>query len=111
MDTPTETFPESYSAAARERVLKDLRTLATDAEALIRVTAHDVSEKAKEARDRLSVTIGKARASYEALQAQGLDSAKAAARQADDAIRKHPYESVGIAFGAGLLLGALMSRK
>jgi ElaB/YqjD/DUF883 family membrane-anchored ribosome-binding protein len=111
MDTHLENFPESYSAAARERVLKDLRTLATDAEALIRATAHDVSEKAKDARERLSTTIEKARSSYEVLQAQGLDKAKAAARKADDAVRQHPYESVGIAFGAGLLVGVLMGRR
>lgn len=33
------------------------------------------------------------------------------ARQADDAIRSHPYESLAIALGVGVLLGALIKRR
>jgi len=32
-------------------------------------------------------------------------------KEADRVIRKHPYESVGVALVAGLLLGALLSRR
>ena len=38
-------------------------------------------------------------------------SAKAAAKRADTVIRDHPYESIGIAFGIGLLVGVLVKRK
>lgn len=33
------------------------------------------------------------------------------ARVTDEAIRKHPYQALGIALGAGLLCGYLLSRK
>ena len=35
----------------------------------------------------------------------------AAARATDLTIREHPYESIGIAFGVGLLVGVLVARK
>ncbi|HVU33423.1 MAG TPA: hypothetical protein VHE61_08305 [Opitutaceae bacterium] len=52
-----------------------------------------------------------ARATCAALQAQGVTAAKQAAKRVDDTIREHPYESIGIALGVGILLGALLRRK
>ncbi|MDO8539317.1 MAG: DUF883 family protein [Opitutaceae bacterium] len=91
--------------------MADLKALAGDAEALIRATADDASDKAKEARSRLTAALEKAKANYEEFQAQGIESAKEAVKKADDTIRTHPYESIGIAFGIGLLVGALLRRK
>ncbi len=107
-------FPNMESAQgkiARERVLADMRTLVGDAEDLLKVTANDVGEKAKETRARLTAALERAKVSYAEMQAQGIESAKEAARKADEAIRSHPYESIGIAFGVGVLLGALLRRK
>ena len=35
----------------------------------------------------------------------------AGAKATDRAIREHPYQSIGIAFGVGLLIGVLVNRK
>ena len=35
----------------------------------------------------------------------------AVAKATDRTIREHPYESIGIAFGLGLLVGVLVARK
>ena len=35
----------------------------------------------------------------------------AGAKAADKTIRDHPYESIGVAFGLGLLIGVLVTRK
>jgi ElaB/YqjD/DUF883 family membrane-anchored ribosome-binding protein len=101
----------SQTSQARDRVLADLKTLASDSEALLRATASDVSEKAKEARARLTAALEKAKASCEDLQARGMESAREVAHKADVAVRAHPYESIAIAFGVGVLLGALLKRK
>ena len=45
------------------------------------------------------------------LQELSVASAKAAAKRADNVIRDHPYESIGVAFGIGLLVGVLVRRK
>jgi len=102
---------QAQSSLARERVLADLRTLARDSEALLKATAGDASDKAKEARSRFSAALERARATCNDLQEQALATAKAAATRADTVIREHPYESIGVAFGVGLLIGVLVARK
>jgi ElaB/YqjD/DUF883 family membrane-anchored ribosome-binding protein len=97
--------------AARERVATDLKSLASDAEALLRSTADDASDKAKEARARLTAAVEKARETCADLQERTVETAKQVAKKTDDTIRAHPYESIAVAFGVGILLGALLRRK
>lgn len=111
METHFPNMENAQSKLARDRVVADMRALAVDAEELLKVTASDMSEKAKETRERLAAALERAKASYAEMQAHGIESAKVAAKKADEAIRSHPYESVGIAFGVGLLLGALLRRR
>lgn len=91
--------------------MTDLKTLAADAEVLLRVTADDASDKAKDARARVAAALEKAKATCSDLQERSVETAKEAVKKADDTVRAHPYESIGIAFGLGLLLGALLRRK
>jgi len=111
METHFNEIEHAHSALARERVLADLRTLARDAEDLLKATAGDVTEKAKEARHRLTAALERAKSTCEDLQEQTLASARAAAKKADTVIRDHPYESIGVSFGVGLLIGVLVSRR
>ena len=111
METNYENLEQAHSLLARQRVLADLKTLARDAEDLLKATANDVSEKGKELRTRLAGTLERVKSTCSDVQDQTLASAKAAAQKADATIRKHPYESLGAAFGLGLLFGVLMSRK
>ena len=39
------------------------------------------------------------------------ESVKETAKKTDEAIRSHPYESIGIAFGVGVLIGVLIGRR
>lgn len=111
METHFPTMENSQSRLARERVMADLKTLASDAEDLLKATAGDVSEKAKDARLRVSAALDRAKTTYADLQEHGIESARAAVKQADETIRSHPYESVGIAFGIGILIGAVLRRR
>lgn len=111
METNFSNLEVAHSRMARERVLADLRALAHDAEALLKATADDVGEKAREARTRLTAALDRARSTCDELQEQALASARAAGTRADIVIRDHPYESLGIAFGFGLVLGILVSRR
>jgi len=111
MKPPAPSAEENRGQISRERVMADLAALAADAEALLRATAEDVSDKAKETRARVAAALEKAKATYQEYQAQGIESAQAAISKADQTIRTHPYQSIGIAFGVGILLGALLRRK
>ncbi|MGH7939745.1 MAG: DUF883 family protein [Limisphaerales bacterium] len=85
----------------------DIKRLARDAEELLRATAGEAGDKIKEVRQLLSKALESARVTCENLQDQTVESMKAA----DQTIRDHPYESMGIAFGVGMLLGLLAARR
>jgi ElaB/YqjD/DUF883 family membrane-anchored ribosome-binding protein len=63
------------------------------------------SEKS-EIRARLEAAVEKAKATCERLE----EKTVAAAKAADKAVREHPYQAIGIAFGVGVLIGVLASR-
>jgi len=111
METHFENFEQAQSQLARERVMADLRSLVHDSEELLKATAGDVSEKAREARTRLSAALERSKSTVADLQSQAMAGAKAAARKADTVIREHPYESLGVAFGVGLVIGVLVGRR
>jgi ElaB/YqjD/DUF883 family membrane-anchored ribosome-binding protein len=111
METHFEQLEQAHGLIVRERVLADLRKLARDAESLLRVTGSDVTEKGKALRARLAAALERAKTTCAELQEQAVASAKVAATKTDTVIRAHPYESIGIAFGIGLLVGVLVARK
>ena len=59
-----------------------------------------------EVRAKLEAAIEKARVACDRLQEQTLAAAKAT----DKAVREHPYQAVGVAFGLGVLIGVLVGR-
>ena len=98
---------EDANEASREKIVADFKTLMRDAEELVKATADDLGERAKDARERLKVALEKAKDSCSGLE----ERAAAGAKATDKVIREHPYESLGIAFGVGLLIGVLINRR
>ena len=92
---------------ANERLVRDLKALVRDAEELMKATAGQAGEKVTEMRTRLAAALESAKTTCHRLEEKTLAAAKAT----DRTIREHPYESVGIAFGVGLLVGVLVARK
>jgi ElaB/YqjD/DUF883 family membrane-anchored ribosome-binding protein len=89
------------------KLVSDLKVIAHDTEELMKASAGQVGEKAQEMRARLSAALDSAKAACHRLEEKAIEGAKAT----DKAIRQHPYESIGIAFGVGLLIGVLVTRK
>lgn len=111
METHFENMENAQGALARERVVADLKTLVKDSEELLKATVGDVNEKTKETRARLSAAIERAKATCEDVRERTTAVALGAAKRGDTVIRSHPYESIGVAFGVGLLIGVLVTRK
>jgi ElaB/YqjD/DUF883 family membrane-anchored ribosome-binding protein len=84
-----------------------LGTLADDAKALLAATAEVAEDKVIAARERLAAALEQGREAWETVQ----DRAVAGAKATDKAIRSHPYQSIGIAFGLGALIGFLLTRR
>jgi ElaB/YqjD/DUF883 family membrane-anchored ribosome-binding protein len=68
-------------------------------------TEHGDSEKGG-LRARLETATEKATELCKRLQ----DETAAAAKATDKAVREHPYQAIGIAFGVGLLVGVVAAR-
>lgn len=89
------------------RLISDLKRIVQDSEELLHATKDAVGDKAHAVRERLTGALEAAKRNCRQLEEQTLESAKAA----DKTIRDHPYESIGIAFGIGLMIGVLVTRK
>ena len=66
--------------------------------------AAEMTEHGREAAGRLAAALESARNRMQ-------ESTIASARATDRAIRDYPYPSLGIAFGVGILMGLLISRR
>jgi ElaB/YqjD/DUF883 family membrane-anchored ribosome-binding protein len=82
-------------------------TLAEDARALMAATADVAGEKAAEARKRLAAALESAKEIAGRVRDKAVESTKAA----DEAVRENPYQTIGIAFGVGALIGYLLARR
>ncbi|MBC8095869.1 MAG: DUF883 domain-containing protein [Akkermansiaceae bacterium] len=102
-----ETRSESDIEQSTEKLLQDLREVVRDGEELLKAGAEDLSERGAAAREKLAAALEMARETQHRLQERAVAGAKAA----DKMIRDNPYQSIGIAFGVGLLIGVLAGRK
>lgn len=92
------------AAARREQLVADLKVVVHDIENLLKSTAGQISQQA--AAD-LQGVLNRSKQLCAQLEAR----ASARLKQADQVIREHPYQSIGIAFAAGLLIGVLVNRR
>jgi ElaB/YqjD/DUF883 family membrane-anchored ribosome-binding protein len=85
----------------------DAGQLMEDAQALLTATAHIAEEKVVAARNRVAAAIQNGREVLDDLK----DKAIAGAKATDETIREHPYQSIGVALGVGVLLGYFLGRR
>jgi ElaB/YqjD/DUF883 family membrane-anchored ribosome-binding protein len=90
-----------------DRLVTDLKKSIGHAEDVLGAAAGQAGEKATEMRNRLAAVIESAKATCQRLE----EKTVAAAKATDRVIREHPYESIGVAFGLGMLIGVLVTRK
>ena len=95
MDKPTYADPNSIT------------TLAEDARALMAATADVAGEKVGEARKRLAAALDSGKQMLGRVKEKAVQGAEVA----DEAVREHPYQAIGIALGVGALIGYLAARR
>lgn len=99
------------TATQREKLMADLRTVVTDAEQLLKMTAGEVGEGAAGLRERLQERLNESKHSLLALQAAATDKARAVGHATDDYVHDHPWKSIAIAAGIGVIVGMLIGRR
>ena len=99
------------SEPSARRLMDDLRTVVSDAEALLAATAHDASDRAREARDRATGSVEQARKRLEDLERDVKARARAVADDANRYVEDNPWQSIGVAAAVGVVIGLLLGRR
>src|SRR5881392_2324575 len=102
-----ETRSAEEIEGSTEKLLQDLKAVVRDGEELLKAGAQDLSERGMAARERLAAALEVAKETRRKLQERAVNGARAT----DRIIREYPYQSIGIAFGAGMLVGLLANRR
>ncbi len=95
----------------KEKLISDFQSLLKDVDALIKEGTGHLGEKAQVIRDRVDQGVRRARVQLEELDHVVRDRSREAARVTDDFVHDHPWESAGVGFGVGLLLGILLGKR
>lgn len=95
---------------SKEKLMQDLRVVVSDAEELLRATAGQAGEKAAAARERIQESLVAAKERLVAAERAVVEKTKQAAKATDEYVHENPWKAVGIAAGAGLIIGMLISR-
>jgi len=96
---------------SKQKLVADLKVVVADAEELLRATASQAGEKVSVARERIQASLATAKVKLGEAERALLERTKEAARVTDDYVRDNPWQAVGIAAVAGLVLGILISRR
>ena len=87
-----------------QRAMDEAKAAAGEAGEQIKSAAGEMAEAGRE-------TMGRLGAAWESARNNIQEKAVHSARATDRVIRDHPYESLGIAFGVGVLIGVLVNRR
>jgi len=97
--------------ASREKLMEDLKAVVSDAEALLKATAHQTGEKIAEVRAKAEESLKTAKVRIAEEGKEIMEKAKSAAKSTDEFVHAHPWKAVGIGAIAGFAIGLLISRR
>ena len=100
-----------HNDVSKEKLVADLKVVVADAEELLRATASQAGEKVAAARERIQASLATAKVKLTDAERALLEKSKLAAKAADEYVRENPWQAVGVAALAGLVLGVLISRR
>ena len=97
------TLPHSTKGLA-----ESVRQMVDEADQFLKVAA---DARFDSVRDKFVDLVRRMRENLDDLESETVHQARRAARRADHIIHAHPYQAIGIAAAAGLLIGLLGSRR
>jgi len=93
------------TSVTRDKLVEDVKVLTKDVQELLKATATVVGEKAADARVKVEQSLRTAQDKLSDIQENVKAKGKEAFDATDTYVRDNPWNSVGIAAGAGFLLG------
>ncbi len=95
----------------KEKLMSDIKTVLSDAEDLLKQAASSTGDRAAELREKAMSRLKQAKEKAADVQVVVVEKGKKAARATDDYVHEHPWTSIGVAAGVGVLIGLLINRK
>ena len=102
--------PKGTIECAKDALARDLKSVAVDADALLKELANATTEEFAAVYAKAEGKLGRARSSLHDARIAVTGKAGDAADAAGDYLRENPWKSLGIA-ATGLFLGFLLSRR
>ena len=96
---------------SKDKLVNDLKSLMSDAEELLKLTAEQQGGKLDDLRARIGDRVAIARERLADAESAIVDTGRKAVRVTDDYVHENPWQSVGVAAGVAFLLGLLVSRR
>jgi ElaB/YqjD/DUF883 family membrane-anchored ribosome-binding protein len=94
-----------------DQLIKSIQKLLDEVEATIAKSADGSSPGAGDKLDALQERFSDAKTKIQGYYNTARQRIVSGAQSADETIRSHPYESLAVALGVGVLLGALLRRR
>jgi ElaB/YqjD/DUF883 family membrane-anchored ribosome-binding protein len=102
---------EGETTSTTDKLVGDLRNLVADAEELLKATASQAGDKIGVARQKIEQSLVEGKKALADAEKTFVKKSKECAEIADDYVRENPWSAIGIAAGAGLVLGLLIRGK
>lgn len=103
--------PKMAMENSKDRLMQDLKAVMADAEELLKATASQTGERIAAARVKAEESLQSAKIRLGEVQGIAIEQAKVVAKKADNYVAANPWQAVGIATVAGIVIGALISRR
>ncbi|QMT39534.1 DUF883 family protein [Neisseria shayeganii] len=95
----------------KEDLMKEVRSVLGELESLYETAKDDGSQEARALKEKVQSSLGRAKNQLLNLESQATERVKETARQTDALIHEQPYYAMGIAALAGVVIGALLTRR
>jgi len=99
------------SQVTSDDLIRDLRVVADDVEALIKAAAHDASDKVVAARARADRLVQSVKTRLREVEKHVAEQGRSAAKEADAYVREHAWQSIATAAEAGIAVGLFLNAR
>ena len=101
----------SATVDSQEQLVSDIKSVISEAEEMLGVTADQAGEKIANLRARVETRLRDAKLRLIEAEALLVAKTKAAAQATDAYVHESPWTAVGIAAGVGVLVGLIIGRR
>ncbi len=100
-----------HTATPQEIFMEDLHAVMADANELLNATANQTGEAASAARSRIQQSLHTVKSRMAEADAALMERTRQAAKVTDQYVHENPWQSIGVAACAGIVVGMLIARR